>query len=243
MRRAVVTGANRGLGLEFVRQLLAAGDEVIGTARDVGRAGELEELVAASGGRGRVVALDAADPASVAAAGQAVASRFDRVDLLINNAGIMTDPNRPVPASAGALAELDPDAVLEVLRVNTVGPLAVTQAVAPLLRSGSVVVNMSSGMGSIAGAASPGYIAYCMSKAALNMATRQLAAGLGPESAGPAGVTVVSISPGWVATDMGGPGAPLDPPESVKGILSVVAGLTPADSGSFLERSGNRLEW
>lgn len=238
MRRAVVTGTNRGLGLEFTRQLLAGGDDVIATVRDPRRSEHLCALLDESGGRGRLIELDVADGNSAASAAAEVASRFEAVDLLINNAGVMTDPGRPVPASAGSLPELVPDAILEVLRINSVGPVMVTQAMAPLLGAGSLVVNMSSGMGSIAGAAGHSYVAYSMSKAALNMATRKLAAGLRSR-----GVTVIALSPGWVSTDMGGPNAPLQAPESVKGMLDVIAGLTPADSGSFLDHSGRHLEW
>ena len=137
--------------------------------------------------------------------------------------------------SAGALADLRPDPVLEVLRVNAVAPILVTQALAPLLAAAgtAIVVNLSSGLGSIAGATGRGNLAYGMSKAALNMLTRHLAAELAGQ-----GTVVVSMSPGWVATDMGGASAPLEPAESVRGMLNVLDGLTPAQSGSFLDHTG-----
>jgi NAD(P)-dependent dehydrogenase (short-subunit alcohol dehydrogenase family) len=100
------------------------------------------------------------------------------------------------------------------------------------------VVNLSSGLGSIERATSRGNVAYGMSKAALNMLTRHLAAELRPQ-----GTTVVTVSPGWVSTDMGGPGAPLGPPESVQGILNVVDALTPAQSGCFLDHTGATVPW
>jgi NAD(P)-dependent dehydrogenase (short-subunit alcohol dehydrogenase family) len=142
--------------------------------------------------------------------------------------------------SAGALAELRPEPVLEVLRSNAVGPILVTQALAPLLAAAgrATVVNLSSGLGSLTKAVSRGNIAYGMSKAALNMLTRHLAAELRHQ-----GTIVVSMSPGWVSTDMGGPSAPLGPPESVQGILNVVAVLTPAQSGSFLDHTGATVPW
>ncbi|HEV8624043.1 MAG TPA: SDR family oxidoreductase [Acidimicrobiia bacterium] len=240
MRRVVVTGANRGLGLEFARQLDAAGDEVVATTRHPKTADELNKLAATSGGRVTVVRLDVGDPADVEAAALHVGERFDAVDLLINNAGIWTAPDQTDRASSGPLADLRPDAVAEVLRINAVAPLAVTQALAPRLAAArrAVVVNLSSGLGSLQGATRRGNLAYGMSKAALNMLTRQLAAELAGQ-----GTIVVSMSPGWVATDMGGPSAPLEPPESVKGMLNVLDALTPAQSGSFLDHAGAVLPW
>jgi NAD(P)-dependent dehydrogenase (short-subunit alcohol dehydrogenase family) len=121
-----------------------------------------------------------------------------------------------------------------------VAPLLVTQALAPrLARAGrATVVNLTSGLGSIAGTNGRGNLAYAMSKAALNMLTRQLAAELAGQ-----GVSVVAMSPGWVATDMGGRSAPLSPAESVHGILNVVDALTPAQSGTFLDHTGATLPW
>jgi NAD(P)-dependent dehydrogenase (short-subunit alcohol dehydrogenase family) len=240
MRRVVVTGANRGLGLEFTRQLAAAGDEVVATARHPKTADDLHKLAAGSDGRVTVVGLEVGDPADVEAAARHVGERFEGVDLLVNNAGIWTAPGRPDRASSGPLADLRPDAVLEVLRINAVAPLLVTQALAPCLAAAgrSVVVNLSSGLGSIEGTRARGNVGYAMSKAALNMATRQLAAELAGQ-----GTIVVSVSPGWVATDMGGASAPLEPAESVQGILNVLDAVTPAQSGSFLDHAGVVLPW
>src|ERR1043165_6758480 len=117
MRRVVVTGANRGLGLEFTRQLLAAGDEVVAAARQPKQADELHKLVSASGGRGSVVGLDVGDPDSVAAAARQCGGRWGAIELLVNTAGIWSAPGHPDAASAGALEALPPEPVLEVLRV------------------------------------------------------------------------------------------------------------------------------
>lgn len=240
MRRVVVTGANRGLGLEFTRQLLAAGDEVVAGARQPKQADELHKLVSASGGRGSVVGLDVGDPDSVAGAALQIGERFDAIELLVNNAGIWSAPGQPERASAGALEDLRPEPVLEVLRVNAVGPILVTQALAPLLAAAgrATVVNLSSGLGSIERATGRGNVAYGMSKAALDMLTRHLAAELRRQ-----GTVVVAVSPGWVSTDMGGPAAPLGPPESVQGILNVIDALTPAQSGCFLDHTGATVPW
>ena len=240
MRRVVVTGANRGLGLEFVRQFAARGDDVVAGVRQPKTADALNKLAAKSAGRVTVVHLDVGDPDDIAAAALHVGERFDEVDLLINNAGIWTAPDEPDRASSGPLADLRPDAVLEVLRINAVAPILVTQALAPCLAAAGqgVVVNLSSGLGSIANARARGNVAYGMSKAALNMLTRHLAAELAGQ-----GTIVVAMSPGWVATDMGGPSAALTPAESVQGILHVVGALTPARSGMFLDHTGATLPW
>jgi NAD(P)-dependent dehydrogenase (short-subunit alcohol dehydrogenase family) len=240
MRRVVVTGANRGLGLEFARQLVAAGDEVVATTRSPKVADDLNKLASTSDGRCTVVRLDVADQAEVEAAARQIGERFEALDLLVNNAGIGSAPGEPERVSAGAMAELRPEPVLEVLRVNAVGPILVTQALAPLLGAAgrAVVVNLSSGLGSLARTISRGNVAYGMSKAALNMLTRHLAAELDGQ-----GTVVVSMSPGWVATDMGGASAPLQPAESVQGMLNVVDALTPARSGTFLDHTGATLPW
>ena len=241
MRRVVVTGANRGLGLELARQLAAAGDEVVATARQPKKADALHKLVSESGGRVSVVGLDVGDPAEVRRAALQIGQRFDAVDLLFNNAGIWTAPGQPDRASSGPLADLRAEPVLQVLRINAVAPVLVTQALAPRLAAAdrpAVVVNLSSGLGSIEGTTGRGNIAYGMSKAALNMLTRHLAVELGGQ-----GTIVVALSPGWVATDMGGSSAPLEPAESVGGILNVVDALTPAQSGTFLDHTGVVLPW
>jgi NAD(P)-dependent dehydrogenase (short-subunit alcohol dehydrogenase family) len=240
MRRVVVTGANRGLGLELTRQLAAAGDEIVAAARQPKTCDALYKLASTSGGRVTVVRLDGGDPGEIATAALPIGERFDAVDLLVNNAGIWTAPGEPDRASSGALADLRPEAILEVLRINSVAPILVTQALAPRLAAAhrAVVVNLSSGLGSLEGANGRGNIGYGMSKAALNMATRHLAAELRP-----GGTIVVSMSPGWVSTDMGGASAPLAPAESVRGMLNVVDALTPAQSGGFLDHTGATLPW
>jgi NAD(P)-dependent dehydrogenase (short-subunit alcohol dehydrogenase family) len=220
----VVTGANRGIGLEFARQLQAAGARVIGTAR---RPEEATELAATGA---RVEELDVADAASVAAFAERIGD--EPIDVLLNNAGIF--PSR------GGIEDVDPDECLRVYAVNTVGPVRVTQALLESLRKGDrkLVMNMSSGLGSIADNRRGGALGYRESKAALNMFTRSLAGELGDE-----GFICVAMSPGWVRTDMGGESAPLSPEESVAGMLSVLGGLQSADTGSYLDYRGEELEW
>jgi NAD(P)-dependent dehydrogenase (short-subunit alcohol dehydrogenase family) len=229
--RVVVTGANRGIGLEFVRQLLARGEEVVAGARRPAEAAELQRLQAGSGGRLAVHALDVTSDASVAAFAQAVGA--GPVDLLLNNAGVLD--------GYGGLEESEPAAVLRTLDVNAVGPLRVTRALLPALRrrgEGAKVVHVTSGMGSIADNTSGGAYGYRMSKAALNMAARSMAADLEGE-----GLLAAVINPGWVKTDMGGEGASLTAEESVRRMLAVIDGMGPEQSGAFLDYKGGTWPW
>jgi len=220
----LVTGANRGLGLEFARQLSAGGAEVIGTAR---KPEEAEELRATGA---RVLQLDVTDPESVASL---VKSLGDApLDLLINNAGI----SGRNPEGGG----LDFERVALVLDVNLIGPMRVTHALLPALErgAGKRVVNVSSRLGSVELNTSGGFNGYRESKAGLNMFSRSLAHELAPK-----GIRCIALSPGWVRTDMGGPEAPLSPEESIRGMLAVIAGVGEEESGRYYQWDGEELPW
>ncbi|HEY1332887.1 MAG TPA: SDR family oxidoreductase [Myxococcaceae bacterium] len=223
----VVTGANRGIGLEFVKQLTARGEEVDATARDPADAGELQAL-ASPGVRLRIHRLDVAEDASVAAFAQNLAP--GPVDVLINNAGVSG-------VKGGEL--IDPDDVLRVLNVNAVGTLRVVRALLPRLREGKdkKIVNLTSKLGSIADA-SGGRYAYRSSKAALNMVTKLLAEDLRAE-----GFRAVALHPGWVQTRMGGSAAPVPPEQSVQGMLQIIDGLTSEQSGRVFDFQGRDIPW
>ncbi len=223
-RTVVVTGANRGLGLEFARQYKAAGWRVIGTARDPDTADELEALGV------RVLQLDVASQESVD--GLAAALGDEPIDLLINNAGIFP--------RVGKIQEIDFEDYWRTLAVNTVGPVRVTRALLPNLRQGKlkIIAGLSSNLGSIAENERGNFYGYRESKAALNMFTKTLAAELGPE-----GFTCVVLTPGWVQTDMGGPNAPLQPADSIAGMKAVLDKLTPADNGTFWSYDGSQMPW
>ncbi|MFN0244114.1 MAG: SDR family oxidoreductase [Planctomycetota bacterium] len=224
-RTVLVTGANRGLGLEFAKQYHAAGWNVVGTAREPDAAAELKALGV------RVEALDVADGASVAAFAQRLKDM--PIDLLINNAGVSSP-------TAKSLQDVKLDDYEHVMQVNAIGPVRVTQALLPNLRAGQgrQVVSISSGLGSITNNTSGGYWAYRESKAALDMFMRSLAAELKPE-----GFTCIAMSPGWVKTDMGGPGADLTPEQSISGMRKVIDGLKPQDSGKFFKHDGTTVAW
>ncbi len=218
----VITGASRGIGLEFVRQYLSRGDHVVAACRDPARAAALAALVEEAGPRARILACDVASDASVAAFAAALGD--GTVDLLVNNAGV-----------GGGWESLDgvaTDVALDTYNVNALGPLRVTRALLPHLARSSAprVAHISSGMGSIADNGSGGAYAYRMSKAALNMASRNLAVDLRPRK-----VVSVVINPGWVATDMGGANAPTAARDSVAAMVARFDALTLADSGKFLD--------
>jgi len=229
--RALVTGANRGIGLELVRQLSARGDTVDACARTPDTATDLKAL---AGDKVRLHALDVTDAASVRALATALGDAA--IDVVFNVAGIEGGPQ-----SLRELADdLSLDAVTSTFDVNAAGALRVTVAVLPHVRRGTVkkLVHVTSGMGSISDNGSGGSYAYRMSKAALNMMSKSLAVDLKSE-----GITSVVINPGWVQTDMGGSRAPTPVDESIRGMLSVIDAATLADSGEFLNWKGNRYPW
>ena len=220
----LITGANRGIGLECARQFAAKGYRVIGTARDPADARELSAVA------DRVEPLHVTDAASVAA----LARRLDGVaiDILLNNAGVF-DPN-DVTVDTVDFAVME-----QTLAVNTLGPLRVTQALLPNLRAGKrrTILNLSSQLGSIADSSGRWY-AYRASKAALNQITRILSVELAPE-----GFVFVVLHPGWVRTDMGGANATYSPQESVAGLVAVIEKLGPADNGRFYDFKGTPIPW
>jgi NAD(P)-dependent dehydrogenase (short-subunit alcohol dehydrogenase family) len=200
-RTALVTGANKGIGLEVARQLAAQGVRVWLGARDVSLGKAAAAGLREAGGDVRVLHLDLGDPESIAAAAATVEAEDGRLDVLVNNAGMGDRADGP-PGSASL------DAVRRTFEVNFFGTLAVTQAMLPLLRrsSSARIVNQSSGLGSLALQGDPGsefahvkLLGYSASKAALNMLTVQLAAELKE-----AGIAVNSTDPGFTATDLNG---------------------------------------
>jgi NAD(P)-dependent dehydrogenase (short-subunit alcohol dehydrogenase family) len=232
MQRILVTGTNRGLGLEFVRQLLARGDRVYAACRHPGKALALTELAGAHPGHLAVLPLQVEKERSIAELAREAAALTDTLDVLINNAGMLVSGER-----FGSLAAKP---LNDTFVTNVIGPLLLTQALSPLLEKGTnpKVLNISSELGSLAETDTFGTPSYAISKAALNMATRQLAAALAPR-----GVTVLCAHPGWVRTDMGGAGATLSPHASIAGLLKVLDAATLADAGSFFGHTGKKLAW
>jgi NAD(P)-dependent dehydrogenase (short-subunit alcohol dehydrogenase family) len=199
-RIALVTGANRGIGLEIVKQLSRTGIMAVLGARNLGKGREAAGKLASEGLEPPVVALDVRDPGSIRAAVDEVMSLFGRIDVLVNNAGILKEGQTPEESK---VLEVSAELVFETYDANTVGPLRMIQAVVPIMLKGGYgrVVNISSGAGQLSDMQA-GYPAYRMSKSALNALTRITAAELGPTP-----IKVNAMCPGWVRTDMGGPNA------------------------------------
>jgi NAD(P)-dependent dehydrogenase (short-subunit alcohol dehydrogenase family) len=230
MSRYIVTGTNRGIGLEFVKQLLAQGHEVIATARDPEAVPALKALQQTDGNL-RLLPLDIADEGSIAAFVSAVGA--EPVDVLINNAGVYG----PREASLGTLRTAD---WAEVMLIDLIAPVMLAQALLPALRRGKDrrIAFLSSMMGSIADNSSGGSYIYRSAKAGLNQAVKSLAVDLAREN-----FIVLPLHPGWVKTDMGGPNAMIDATTSVTGLLQRIQKTTAADSGKFLNYDGKVIAW
>jgi NAD(P)-dependent dehydrogenase (short-subunit alcohol dehydrogenase family) len=226
-----ITGCNRGLGLEFVQQLLARGERVIATCRDIATATDLTALTLKHSGQLSLVEMDVSDEASMR---EAVALLNDEaIDVFINNAGMYG----PRDANFG---NVDGPVMAEVLYTNAVAPVLLTQLLIDNVRKGSgkKLVYVSSKMGSIADNGRGGSYIYRSSKTALNSVVKSLALDLAPE-----GIATVTLHPGWVRTDMGGPNGLIDAPESVSGMLNVIDGLSVANTGQFFNYDGSTIAW
>lgn len=220
MTTSIVTGANRGIGLELARQLHARGGEVIAVCRQ--SSPELDALD---------VRVEAGIDVSEAAAAADLAQRLQgaRIDVLINNAGILRGES---------LSALNFDGIAEQFVVNALGPLRVTAALAPFLAPGAKVAIITSRMGSMADNGSGGYYGYRMSKAAVNAAGVSLARDLAPRN-----IAVALIHPGMVATDMTGKHG-IPPEEAARGVLARIDALTQETSGRFWHAgTGEELPW
>ncbi|MDX9768315.1 MAG: SDR family oxidoreductase [Ectothiorhodospiraceae bacterium] len=227
----LVTGAGRGIGLEFIRQYLAAGWRVHACARQPERSQALRELAAAHRDRLSVHVLDVANAAHVANL-KATLGKMP-LDLLINNAGLIGGEHQ-------SFGDVDEATWIETLRVNTFAPLRLMEALADNVAASEQrrIANITSKMGSIDDNGSGGYYIYRTSKAALNMLTKSAAIDLAPR-----GITCVVLHPGWVRTEMGGPGAEITPEESVTNLRAIIDRLTPAQSGWFFDVDGSVIPW
>src|SRR3954451_2493094 len=195
-RIALITGANRGIGFETAKQLAERGFHVVITARDENRGAKAADKLQAAGGRATFLLLDVANSESIRNAAERFRSIADHLDVLINNAGIY--PDHKVSILTIPRSQMD-----ETVQTNTFGPLEVTQAFLPYLRKAIAprVINVSSGYGQLDGL-SADVPSYCLSKLALNGITIMLAESLRSDR-----ISVNSMCPGWVRTDMGGPNA------------------------------------
>lgn len=233
MLSVLITGANRGIGLEFVRQYAAAGWRVLACCRQPEYANDLRKLVSqhASG----CVALYQLDVICFDQIRKlAILLSHQPIDLLINNAGVYPDADRE---ESGVV---DQDAWIEAFRVNTIAPYKMAAAFADQISSSQQrkIVNITSKMGSISDNTSGGSYLYRSSKAALNMIVRSLAVDLAEQQ-----IIVTALHPGWVQTDMGGPDALITVEQSVTGMRQVISQLGVVNSGRFYAYDGQEIAW
>lgn len=226
MPTVLITGANRGIGLELTRQYAAAGWDVIACCREPKEATALAKLK----GKVELKALDVAKPASIAKLAATLKGRA--IDVLLNNAGIL---GRRV-----GFGKADAKEFLSLQQVNALGPLLMAEAFAGHVRKSKEkkIVAITSGLASIGNVDDAGSYAYRASKASLNMVIRKLAFDLKGKN-----ILAAAISPGWVKTDMGGKNAKLKVEDSAAGIIKVIAGLDADNSGSFFGYDGKPIAW
>jgi NAD(P)-dependent dehydrogenase (short-subunit alcohol dehydrogenase family) len=220
MPTVLITGCNRGIGLELAKQFAERGDTIIGVCRQPG------EALQASGAT-IVAGIDVGDGGAMPALQEAVGDQ--RIDVLINNAGILRRDN--------TLGEIDYECMLEQYRVNTLGPLRVTEALLDNLSEGSKVAIITSRVGSIEDNSSGGNYGYRASKTAVNMVGINLMHDLKPQ-----GIAVALLHPGLVATDMTG-GMGIDPGDSARGLIQQIDALNLENSGGFWHAEGYELPW
>lgn len=225
MTTILITGANRGIGLELMKQYASDGGTVLACCRSPENAEALKAIQGVE-----VFPLDVTDDTSVKALASTLAGR--PIDILINNAGINLEPQ--------SFEEMDTDKWEETFRVNSIGPFRMVQAFIDNVKAGKdkKLITISSKMGSVGNVYYGGSIAYSSSKAAVNMVTKIIANRFRDD-----GIIAVPLHPEWVRTDMGGPGARISTEESASGLRKVIARLTMENSGHFYQYDGEELPW
>ncbi len=225
----LITGANRGLGLEFVKQYAEAGWQVIACCRWPDEARELQALAERSGDHVEIHQLDVADFEEIDAL--ALILQGKPIDLLINNAGVYPQSN---------FGEVNYEAWAETFHINSMAPMKLAEAFVSHVAASNLkkIVTISSKMGSLDDNTSGGNYIYRSTKTAVNMVMRSLAIDLKPM-----GIASSILHPGWVRTDMGGPDGLIDAPESVAGMRRVIEALTLENSGRFIAYDGQVVPW
>jgi NAD(P)-dependent dehydrogenase (short-subunit alcohol dehydrogenase family) len=232
---AVVTGGNRGMGFETCRQLARRGARVILTSRDPAKGDAAAGRLQGEGLDVRHQQLDVADDDAIARLAEFIRSEFGRLDILINNAGIVRGKDEPRERAMRTF-EATPAGLREVLATNLIGPFLLCQALIPLMQGSGRVVNVSSGMGQLSEMGS-GFPAYRISKAGLNALTRIFASELEGT-----GIKVNAVCPGWVRTDMGGAGAARSVEEGVATTVWLATLLDDGPSGGLF-RDQKPIPW
>ncbi|WP_371804334.1 SDR family oxidoreductase [Candidatus Lokiarchaeum ossiferum] len=231
-----ITGGNRGIGLEFVKQFVSEGNTIFASYRNPNGISELESIKATYPNNLHFISLEVSNLESVQNCYNIISSQISELDLLINCAGIISGGSqRNYPL--GTMAAED---IQHVFSVNAISPLRICEQFLPLLEKSDMprIVNISSKMGSIGLKTITGNYSYCASKSALNMFSKMMAIDLRQKN-----ITVLTFHPGWVRTDMGGQNAEISPSESISGMITAIFSHTLEDSGKFLDWTGKELPW
>jgi NAD(P)-dependent dehydrogenase (short-subunit alcohol dehydrogenase family) len=229
MAVALITGANRGIGLALVKAYAGRRDKVFAAVRRTSDRTELDAFAASQPKWVEVIEMDVSDPAEIARTRRKLEA--EPIDVLINNAGI-SGPDRQ------SATDMDFEGLTETLVVNSIAPLRIASAFLPNVKAAKgKIITLSSQMGTMQSASSDS-LAYRVSKAAVNRLMRGLATELKPQ-----GIPVLIVHPGWVKTDMGGDGAQLKPEESAAQLLKLIDKLDLASTGKFLAWNGKELAW
>lgn len=228
MQTILITGASRGIGLELVKQYADDGWKIFACCRNPAKATVLKKLAASN----QAISIHQLDVTKEKEIQNLARTLRGPIDILFNCAGII--------GTDDTIADVNVDEWLTVFKTNTIGPFLMARAFIPqVLKSKlKIIANMSSIMGSIAFDNSGGDYIYKSSKAALNSVLKTLANELTAK-----GISIISLHPGWVKTDMGGPNAPISPEESVKGLRKVLSKVTLKNTGSFVSYEGKKLPW
>jgi NAD(P)-dependent dehydrogenase (short-subunit alcohol dehydrogenase family) len=226
--QVLITGTNRGIGLTFVKQYAADGWSVIACCRDPQSANELQAL-ASTHRNIQIIALNMADFSQIDAV--ALQLKEQKIDVLINNAGVYPE---------SCFGDVDFDDWTSAFKINTMAPLKMAEAFMSHIAASQLkkIVTLSSKMGSVDDNTIGGSYIYRSSKAAVNMVMKSLSIDLNPY-----GIAVVTLHPGWVQTDMGGPNGLIDSQTSVTGLRKVIADLSLASSGKFIAYDGSEIAW
>jgi NAD(P)-dependent dehydrogenase (short-subunit alcohol dehydrogenase family) len=232
MKSVLITGANRGVGLELARQCAARGDRVFAGCRSPKKAASLEEIAAKHPEQMTILPLEVSEEESIAQSAALVSNETASLDIVFNNAAVFS--NRE------SIKDFSADDAIQMLNVNAVGQMLVVKHFINYIKAGDdpKIINISSEAGSISKMMEFRGYYYYGSKALLNMFTRALAWDSETQ-----GITVIAIHPGWVRTDMGGPNAHISPTQSAGGLLKVTDGLTPTDNGKFYTWEGVEYPW
>lgn len=232
MKTTLITGANRGIGLEFSRQFVANGWCVLACSRYPEKSDSLNKLAAKYPELITVHALDVADHVQIERLALVLANKS--IDLLLNNAGVYSGPK------GCSFGDTDYEAWAYAFLVNTMAPLKMAEAFSPQITRSSqkIIVTITSTMGSISDNSRGGSYIYRSSKSAVNMVMKSLAIDLRS-----IGIIAVLLHPGWVRTDMGGSNGEISTEQSVSGMRNVISQFGPADSGKFIAYDGQRIPW